>query len=204
MAASRFARLSRLLSKNHHRARGIVRRGVRQIGPTASKTTVSRGAGNSTTLGSLAEVGNPGANAMRRAAGEFIGPYASAEPKNVTPSSKAARDPPMGSVLSRTEESPKTGPRSRNRWPRSEARWCLAALGRCGHDALLCGLYTSSRRSLIHLTMAGSRCEKKLLTPVSRAAIPARSVSSSWKSKTSRFSAMRSLRTVLASATILR
>jgi hypothetical protein len=40
------------------------------------------------------------------------------------------------------------------------------------------------------LTLSGSRCEKKLLVPVSRAAICARSGSSSWKSKMFRFSSV--------------
>src|SRR5277367_242290 len=62
----------------------------------------------------------------------------------------------------------------------------------------------SSRRWLIDLTMAGSRCEKKLLAPVSSVAMRARSESSSLKSKTLRFSAMRSFRTDLASDTTLR
>src|SRR5271154_6755594 len=62
----------------------------------------------------------------------------------------------------------------------------------------------SSRRRLIDLTIAGSRCEKKLLAPVSSFAMRVRSESSSLKSKILRFSAMRSFRTDLASDTTLR
>src|SRR6185437_11458860 len=59
----------------------------------------------------------------------------------------------------------------------------------------------SSLRSIIHLTMAGSRCEKKLLVPVSSLEIFAVSSASSSKSKIARFSAIRSFRTDFASTT---
>ena len=52
----------------------------------------------------------------------------------------------------------------------------------------------SNRRSLIHLTMAGSRWEKKLLLPVSSRAMRDISESSNLKFSTSKFSAIRSLR----------
>ena len=50
----------------------------------------------------------------------------------------------------------------------------------------------------------GSRCEKNLLSPVSSFAMRARSASSSANSNTAMFSAMRSLRTDLASDTMPR
>ena len=58
-----------------------------------------------------------------------------------------------------------------------------------------------SFRSLIHFTIAGSRWEKKLLLPASSVATACMSCSDSSKSKTARFSSIRSFRTDFARAT---